>query len=359
MSNNTVDEGIVLQANGIVENTYTFEDIDRTDTIGDFIDKVNRNFDKLTGLLEPDDEDSDDMHDLLCDAVWIKPHQVIHRRRAVAGAGNKEDLMRVDWLKYVDYVYGDLAIVEQKRLLKKGNDVYMFTIKKDGEHTILTNKTLLSGPPGEDGVISPDTLETLLKDGIKELTVNEIYCKTINLFNSEGDETIIMDGETGSITCTSIYTDETYSEDIYVNNIYSFDDNKINIKSPLTIYVDEETSYNLNDKHNFEWGRVFMGLKNLINSYSTNDVYSLAPCDGTYWLKKSITTDKDNTSQIHYVLCKGSDEKNLIDICESNMYKNIYDALQNVYRNESTSTTFKIPSIDCMYNDLMYYMSLY
>lgn len=324
MSEYTVDEGIVLQSNGIVENCHTFEDIDRADTIGDFIDKVNRNFDKISFLLEPQEEDSDDMHDLLCDAVWIKPHQVVHRRKTIAGAGNRDDLMSTEWLKYVDYVYGDLAIVEQKRLLKKGNDVYMFTIKKEGEKPILTNKTLLSGPPGEDGVISSETLDSLLQDGIGEITVNNINCQNIYVYNDNGEQTIIINGNDGSIICNEIYVDY------------------IHIQKDAEIYIDDDTSYKLSDKHNFEWGRVFMGLKGIESSYAA-EVPSIVPCDETYSIEK-----KGND----YILKGAIAGSNGIT---SNLYKNVYDALYKVYG----TNPVPIPKIDCMYNDLIYYMTLY
>lgn len=333
----------ILNKEGIVNYDLTFLPIDRTDTIGTLIDKINENFCKLSCLFEPGDiEDDDHEENLLCDAIFVKPHQPVHRRRKIAGAGNDEDLKNTDWLDKVDWLYGDIALVEQKRSDKIGNDVYMFTIsgdKNDGPELI--NKTKISGPPGEDGAISPESMETILKSGIKKLLVNSIDTQEMYLLDYNGDQSIEISGNKGSIIVNTISTD----------NISDKSGNGINVSSPLIFTNLDGYKYDINNKHNYEYGRVFLGLKNIDCLEGANKVYSCVPCDGNYY----ITSDGLNEKTNEYEYSLYNKNNALTPLSTSSIYSKIYNALDGIPNGlkEIPKIELEVPA------NCIYYMTLY
>lgn len=178
----------ILKSNEISENQF-LQSIDRTDTVSELIDKLNKNFNIITqtGIFNIKDTQEEE-HDYLCDALLIKPHQPIHRRKHILSPN--EDRKNVSWLSKVDYMCGDIAIVEQKRPEDESTTrVYMYTIQKSkGIYEIeLTNETELTGPIGKSGEIylSQDTLDKIDNIVFDKLNVDTINARSINL-NGDG-----------------------------------------------------------------------------------------------------------------------------------------------------------------------------
>lgn len=131
--------------------------IDSDDTISTLIYKLNKNFMAITGtgiFFKSEDEPEDD-HENLCDALLIKPHPPIHRRKRILEP--LESRTNTDWLQNVDYLLGDVVIIEQKRNDNSGsNQVFMYTIAKkddDSEDIEFINETELTGPAGKNAQI--------------------------------------------------------------------------------------------------------------------------------------------------------------------------------------------------------------
>lgn len=178
----------ILKDNAISEHQF-LQSIDRTDTVSELIDKLNKNFNIITqtGIFDIKDTQEEE-HDYLCDALLIKPHQPIHRRKHILSPN--ENRKNVSWLSKVDYMCGDIAIVEQKRPEDESTTrVYMYTIQKSkGIYEIeLTNETELTGPIGKSGEInlSQDTLDKIDNIVFDKLNVDTLNVRSINL-NGDG-----------------------------------------------------------------------------------------------------------------------------------------------------------------------------
>lgn len=215
--------------------------IDSEDTISDLIYKLNHNFSLITstGIFAEPDEDSEDEHDLLCDTLFIKPHQPIHRKKKILPAG--ANITDTSWLKSVDYLTGDVVIIEQYRKgdIKDGVYTYMFSIGEDEYgKPIFENGTLLTGNDGEDGKVSVDE-DTRV--AISNTPFEKLIPKTI---------------ETNYLT---VNTDTILKKNTYINQNLTVDSSitvKKNINSP-NIIVD-----NIND------GKITLGSENInFNSY--------------------------------------------------------------------------------------------
>lgn len=189
------------------------ESIDSEDTVSILIDKLNKNFDAITktGIFKPKEITIEDEHDNLCDALLIKPHPPIHRRQRVL-----EPLeLRKDtsWLQNVDYLLGDVVIIEQKRNDDSGcNRVFMYTIAKasDGSEDIeFINETELTGPAGKNA-------QVYLTYGSKELFENTLF-DTLNVTNLNASSIKFNTG--GSIAVADITTNKlTIGNITFFNN---------------------------------------------------------------------------------------------------------------------------------------------
>lgn len=152
------DEILDVNSDSEIEDMREYlESIDSEDTVTTLIDKLNKNFAAITntGIFKPKEITIEDEHESLCDALLIKPHPPIHRRiRVLEPLERRTDTA---WLQNVDYLLGDVVIVEQKRNDNSGcNRVFMYTISKasDGSEDIeFINETELTGPAGKNAQI--------------------------------------------------------------------------------------------------------------------------------------------------------------------------------------------------------------
>lgn len=172
---------------GSVDHPF-MEAIDRQDTISEMIEKLNHNFSAIvgTGIFDPKEEEPEE-HDYLCDALLIKPHQPIHRRKRILEP--LDDRKDVSWLVNVDYLLGDIAIVEQKRSNDEScNRVFMYTISRsqnNDENIELTNETEITGPTGKSGEIflTYDSQDIFENTTFNKLTVDKLNVSSISFLS--------------------------------------------------------------------------------------------------------------------------------------------------------------------------------
>lgn len=169
----------------MVKDILELKPIDAEDTISVLIKKLNDNFATITetGIFNIEEDIPEDNHDYLCDALLIKPHQPIHRRKKILEPfDNRKD---ISWLSNVDYLLGDVAIVEQKRVDDKTcNQVYMYTIGKDDNtgETILEYETELTGPTGKDAEVylTYDSQTIFENTRFNQLNINRLVVSSID-----------------------------------------------------------------------------------------------------------------------------------------------------------------------------------
>ena len=224
----------------VYEHPY-LEGIDGQDNMADLVRKLNHNFSVIlgTGIFDVE-EPIPEEHDKLCDTLLIKPHQPIHRRKKIISPF--EQRTDISWLKNVDYYYGDIAIVEQKR-----NDddtrsrVYMYTIaksKKNDDSIELINETEITGPTGKDGEmivnLNSDQIEDFEAHTFSEMKIENLTVNTI-LFPDNGSLSVpkIQTGELQIGDNLSFMSSSQQSElktnVLRVDEIYGYDEGTTNI----------------------------------------------------------------------------------------------------------------------------------
>lgn len=227
--------------------------IDPQDTIKELIGKLNYNFSCITetGIFNIEEDITENPHDFLCDALLIKPHQPIHRRKKILEPlENRKD---ISWLSNVDYLFGDVAIIEQKRTDDTTtNRVFMYTITKDKNtgYTTLDYETEITGPVGKSGEIYLDEDSQKIfenihfnKLNVDRLSVSSIYFSDNGIFSTP--EIVTNKLTIGNLI---FYSNEGHSElgtnDLKVNTIYGFNGPTDTIKFGSPIMIDFISSNN-------------------------------------------------------------------------------------------------------------------
>lgn len=227
------------------------EVIDRQDTISTLIDKLNHNFNTIigAGIFDPK-EDEEEEHDRLCDALLIKPHPPIHRRKKILEP--LDDRKDVTWLNNVDFLLGDVAIVEQKRPEDStSNRVYMYTIAKstkEGQEIELIYETELTGPTGKNAEIylTYESQELFERTVFNNLTVDKLNVGSISFMNSgklTATEIITKKLSIGNLTFYSSGSkSELATNKLKVDEIYGFtqldvsgETNPVTFRSPIIV----------------------------------------------------------------------------------------------------------------------------
>lgn len=223
------------------------ESIDSEDTVSTLIDKLNKNFEAITntGIFKPREITVEDEHESLCDALLIKPHPPIHRRKRVL-----EPLeLRTDtsWLQNVDYLLGDVVIIEQRRNDNSGcNRVYMYTIAKssEGEDIEFVNETELTGPAGKNAqlYLTYDSKEIFENTQFDTLNVTTLNVASANFVT--GGSLAVSDITTNKLTIGNITfynngdTCELGTNILNVGTVYGFRGAEDNITFGSPIMVD-------------------------------------------------------------------------------------------------------------------------
>lgn len=174
----------------MADESKIFESIDKQDTVNELIRKLEHNFRKIeaTGIFDEKNEEENEDHDYLCDALLIKPHQPIHRRkRILEPLENRKD---ISWLSDVDFLLGDVAIIEQKRPEDTSSTrVFMYTIAKAKEDSIfefeLISETELTGPTGKSAEIylTYESQEIFENTFFNKLNVDKLNVNSLSIIN--------------------------------------------------------------------------------------------------------------------------------------------------------------------------------
>lgn len=317
----------------IPEKIPYLQSIDKSDTISDLINKLNDNFSIITqtGIFDIKENEQDE-HDYLCDALLIKPHQPIHRRKHIlTPLENRKD---ISWLGDVDYMCGDIAIVEQKRIEDESTTrVYMYTIQKSsGPYEIeLVNETEITGPVGRSGEIylSQETLDKLDRISFDKLTVDKLNVRSINLL---GDSVLSVN---------KINTNRLQVGNLIFENT---DDNNA-ILATNTLQVDTIIGFN---GENPETKTITFGSQVIIDKISASDKQEQTTFETG--IKTNIISGKTNTDNISInspITSSGNDivfKKGIkVNNIGSNNTQIIFDSPISV-REITSSTNIKINS---------------